>query len=73
MMSFKSPGRRLSAYFVCGAMLALIPAEKLRRGLRGWMALVATAALILGSRAGGLFQIGPVALAVIMFWLIWHL
>ncbi len=71
---FKSAGRGLCAWFVCGALLALIPEATLRTRLRGWMAGLAVAILIASTRLGLLLQVvGPFVLAVIMLWLAWHL
>ena len=70
---FKTEGRGLSAWFICGAMLALIPEEILRRRLTGWMAAGAAVIFIAGAQAGIPGIVGPVTLAVIVLWLAWHL
>lgn len=70
---FKTAGRNLAASFVCGAMFALVPEPTLKTWLRGGWALLAAGAFGLAAHLGGLPLVSPVAIAVMIVWLAWHL
>jgi len=70
---FKSEGRGLCAWFVCGSLMALLPESKLRSRLSGSVVAAVAAAWLASFRLGVPSLIGPVSLTLIVLWLSWNL
>lgn len=70
---FKTEGRCLGAYFLCGALAANFPEEQLRR-LIDWRGLTLAAVVFLAAcRLGGLPLVAPFAITALVLGLAWVL
>lgn len=70
---FNTRGRRLAAWFICGALAAQLPESFTRRVLTPAVTLGALAAYAAAARCGGLPLLGPVLSAILVLGTGWSL